>query len=161
MSLLQERILRRAYSLLLARAMTPLRVVCALVALLAAPSLQAHHSFASTFDRERPLTVTGVITKVNWGNPHIWFFIDVTNADGTTTNWGFETNPPGLMQRVGITKERLKLGETITVDGFGTKDGSSNGAAQRIRFQDGRNVFAGIPGQEESGERQAPTGERP
>jgi hypothetical protein len=135
-------------------------VACSLFALAVAPAARAHHSFSSTFDRDKSVTVTGVITKVNWGNPHIWFFIDVKNPDGTTTNWGFETNPPGLMQRIGITKDRLKIGETITVQGFRTRDGSNNGAGQRITFQDGSNVFAGIPGQDQSGGGQAPQGEQ-
>ena len=137
--------------------MKALVVACSLLALTASPASRAHHSFASTFDRDKPVTVTGVITKVNWGNPHIWFFLDVKNPDGTTSNWGFETNPPGLMQRIGITKDRLKLGETITVQGFRTRDGSNNGAGQRITFQDGSNVFAGIPGQDQGGG-QAPQG---
>ena len=97
-----------------------------LLVFVAASSSTAHHSFASTFDRARPVKVSGKITKVQWGNPHIWFFIDVANSDGSTSNWGFETNPPGLMQRIGITKERLAIGETITVEGFGTRDGSNN-----------------------------------
>jgi hypothetical protein len=152
-----KKLARASGTLWLARAMNALVATGSLIAAL---SLQAHHSFASTFDRGRPVTMTGVITKVNWGNPHIWFFIDVKNADGTTTNWGFETNPPGLMQRIGITKERLKLGETIIVDGFGTRDGSNNGAAQRIRFQDGSNVFAGIPGQSAPADTATPQGEQ-
>jgi hypothetical protein len=131
--------------------MKTLVVPCSLLALAIATPLRAHHSFSSTFDRAKPVKVTGIITKVQWGNPHIWFFIDVKDPDGTTANWGFETNPPGLMQRIGITKDRLKIGETITVDGFRTRDGTNNGAAQRMTFQDGRNVFAGIPGVDDAG----------
>ena len=107
--------------------------------------LHAHHSFSSSFDRSMPVKVTGTITRVEWKNPHIWFFVDVKNPDGTVTNWGFESNPPGTLQRLGITKDRLKIGDTIVVEGFRTRDGSDNGYGQKVTFADGRSVL-GVDG---------------
>ena len=107
--------------------------------------LHAHHSFSSSFDRSMPVKVTGTITKVEWKNPHIWFFVDVKNPDGTVTNWGFEGNPPGTLQRLGITKDRMRLGDTIIVEGFRTRDGSDNGYGQKVTFADGRSVH-GVDG---------------
>ena len=107
--------------------------------------LQAHHSFSSSFDRAQPVTVSGTITRVEWKNPHIWFFVDVKNPDGSVTNWGFEGNPPGTLQRLGITKDRLKVGETVTVEGFRTRDGTENGYGQKVTLADGRS-FMGVDG---------------
>jgi Family of unknown function (DUF6152) len=81
-------------------------------------SLSAHHSFAAEFDDTKPVKVTGTITNVEWKNPHIWFYVDVKNTDGTVTNWGFAGGAPGQLMRRGITKDQLKLGEMIVVEGF-------------------------------------------
>jgi Family of unknown function (DUF6152) len=83
--------------------------------------LSAHHSFAAEFDDSKPVKVTGTITNVEWKNPHIWFYVDVKNTDGTVTNWGFAGGAPGQLMRRGITKDQLKLGETIVVEGFRAK----------------------------------------
>jgi len=80
-----------------------------LVALLAGATMSAHHSFAAEFDDTKPVKVTGTITKVEWQNPHIWFYVDVKNADGTVTNWAFSGGAPGQLMRRGITKETLKI----------------------------------------------------
>jgi hypothetical protein len=103
--------------------------------------LAAHHSFAAEFDDTKPIKMTGTITKVEWTNPHIWFFLDVKNADGTTTTWGFAGGAPGQLMRRGIVKDQLKLGETVVVEGFRAKDGSNNASGGRVTFPDGRNVL--------------------
>jgi len=103
--------------------------------------LFAHHSFAAEFDDQKPVKMTGVITKVEWQNPHIWFYLDVKNADGTTTNWGFAGGAPGQLMRRGITKDQLKIGETVVVEGFRSKDGSNNASGGRLTFPDGRMVL--------------------
>jgi hypothetical protein len=103
--------------------------------------LAAHHSFAAEFDDTKPIKMTGTITKVEWTNPHIWFYLDVKNADGTTTTWGFAGGAPGQLMRRGIVKDQLKLGETVVVEGFRAKDGSNNASGGRVTFPDGRNVL--------------------
>jgi hypothetical protein len=103
--------------------------------------LFAHHSFAAEFDDTQPLKLTGTITKVEWNNPHIWYYLDVKNADGTVTSWALSGGAPGQLMRRGITKDLLKIGSTVVVEGFRAKDGSTNGFGSRITYPDGRNVL--------------------
>jgi hypothetical protein len=117
-----------------------LALVGSLLAVAAAPAL-AHHSFAAEYDNSQPIKVTGVLTKVEWTNPHIWFYLDVKDERGNVTNWGFSGGPPGVLQRRGILKERLKVGETIVVEGFRARDGSNNASGGTVTFGDGRRVF--------------------
>jgi hypothetical protein len=119
-------------------------------------SLSAHHSFAAEFDDTKPVKVTGTITNVEWKNPHIWFYVDVKNPDGTVTNWGFAGGAPGQLMRRGITKDQLKLGETIVVEGFRAKDGSFNASGGRVTFPDGRNVLTASPQDRQPGEAPKP-----
>src|ERR1700744_1177363 len=86
----------------------------------------AHHSFAAEFDDKKPVKITGTLVKVEWQNPHIWFYLDVKNDDGSVTNWGFAGGAPGQLMRRGITKDQLKIGETVVVEGFRSKDGTNN-----------------------------------
>jgi hypothetical protein len=116
-------------------------LLAAWLALAALTPLSAHHSFAAEFDDTKPVKMTGVIKKVEWTNPHIWFYLDVKNPDGTVTTWGFSGGAPGQLMRRGIVKEQLKLGETVMVEGFRAKDGSNNASGGRITFPDGRNVL--------------------
>jgi hypothetical protein len=108
---------------------------------LGATAAWAHHSFAAEFDDSKPIKVTGVVTKVEWSNPHIWFYVDVKGADGKTTNWGFSGGAPGQLMRRGIAHAAIKEGMTISVEGFRAKDGSNNGSGGRVTFTDGRQVF--------------------
>jgi hypothetical protein len=107
---------------------------------------RAHHSAIAEYDLTKPVKVTGVVTKVEWTNPHIWFYVDVKNDDGTVTNWGFSGAPPGVLQRRGISKRSLKLGDVIRVEGFRAKDGSANGSGNSVTFDDGRRVFTAMEG---------------
>jgi len=103
--------------------------------------VSAHHSFAAEFDDTKPLKMTGVVTKVEWQNPHIWFYVDVKGDDGKVTNWGFSGGAPGQLMRRGIGRDVIKPGMTIMVEGFHAKDGSNNGAGGKVTFPDGRSVF--------------------
>jgi len=116
-------------------------VVAAL--LLTAFPVFSHHSFSAEYDANKPINVTGVVKKVEWQNPHIWFYVDVKDENGKVTTWGFSGGPPGMLARRGITKDVLKVGDVIKVEGFRAKDGSNNGSGGNVTFADGRKVFAG------------------
>ena len=103
----------------------------------------SHHSFSAEYDATKPVTVTGVVKKVEWQNPHIWFYVEVKDESGKVTTWGFSGGPPGMLARRGITKDVLKVGDVIKVEGFRAKDGSNNGSGGNVTFADGRKVFAG------------------
>ena len=111
------------------------------VAIVSTTTASAHHSFAAEFDDTQPLKLTGTITRVEWSNPHIWYYIDVKNADGTVTNWALSGGAPGQLMRRGITKDLLQVGSTVVVEGFRAKDGSTNGFGSRVTYPDGRNVL--------------------
>jgi hypothetical protein len=120
--------------------------VCAVcLVLLTVPPLLAHHSFATEYDRERPISVTGVVKKVEWRNPHIWFYVDVEDASGAVVTWGFSGAPPAFLMRQGIRSDVMKMGDVVKVDGFRARDGSNNGSGGSVTFEDGRRVLTASP----------------
>lgn len=121
--------------------MRPVAVLLAGMLLMFASRARAHHSFAAEYDGTKPVNVTGTLTKVEWTNPHIWFYLDVKDQSGKVTNWGFSAAPPGVLMRRGITKDVLKTGSVIHVEGFRARDGSSNASGGAVTFADGRRVF--------------------
>ena len=121
-------------------------VLAAVVALPLGQSAIAPHSFDAEFDRAKPVTLKGSVTKVEWGNPHIWIFIDVKDENGTLSNWGVEGGAPNALFREGWRKDSVKLGDTLTVEGNRAKDGSLRANANRVTLPDGRSVFAGSSG---------------
>ena len=101
--------------------------------LLAAPLSQAHHSFRSQYDADQPLTVTGYVTKVEWMNPHVYFYIDVINEEtGAVENWGFEMGPPHMLQNRGWKRNTMQIGDEVEVHGTRARDGSLTANARRV-----------------------------
>jgi hypothetical protein len=109
--------------------------------LLVSHPARAHHSEAAEYDEAKPVKVTGTIAKVEWMNPHIWFYVDVKDNSGKVTRWGFSGAPPGMLRRRGITRDVLQIGATVNVEGSRAKDGSNNASGRRVTFPDGKNVF--------------------
>lgn len=106
----------------------------------------AHHSFAAEYDATKPVVLRGVVSKVEWQNPHTHFFVDVKDENGKTVNWDFETGSPNALSRAGWSRNSLRPGDDVTVHGFQAKDGSNLVNARTIHLADGRNVFAGSSG---------------
>ena len=106
----------------------------------------AHHGFAVEFDKNSPLTFTGVVTKMEFMNPHIYFYVDVKGKDGKVVNWAFEGGPPNVIYRQGWRKDTLKPGDLVTVKGFRAKDGTHLGACSTVKLPDGRELSAGSGG---------------
>ena len=117
--------------------------ILAWVLLLAPGAAVAHHAYTAEFDTTKPVKLSGVLTKVEWSNPHIWIYLDIKDAGGNTANWGFSASPPGMLQRRGITKSSLKLGEVLTISGHRAKDGSNNASGNIVTFADGRDALIG------------------
>ena len=113
--------------------------------LAAAPAL-AHHSFAAEYDSNQLITLKGVVTKVEWTNPHIYIYIDVKDADGKIVNWGLEGYPPNTLKRTGFARSDLKIGDEITVTAYKSKDGSNTAAGREVTFPGGIKKFAGPVG---------------
>jgi|SRR5688572_18751761 hypothetical protein len=113
---------------------------------LAAVPVSAHHSFAAQYDRSKPATLTGPVTKVDWINPHARFFIAVKDASGKVVNWEIELSAPAILMRRGWTQTSLKIGESVTVNGSLAKDGSNMANATTVTLSDGKRVFAGSSG---------------
>jgi len=116
-------------------------LLLALVAV-ALPAL-AHHSFNAEFDEKATIKLTGPVTKVEWFNPHIWVYLDVKDAEGKPQHWQCEGGAPNSLVRNGWTKNSLKQGDEITIDGYLAKDGSKTCNARKVTLADGTSVFAG------------------
>ena len=118
----------------------------ACLALAVGAPLLAHHSFAAEFDATKAVRLTGTLTKIEWTNPHSYFYLDVKDENGVVANWACEGAPPGAFSRRGFKKGDIKVGDTLVVDGYRAKDGSRLMDARRVTLPDGRNIYGGTPG---------------
>jgi len=103
----------------------------------------AHHSFAAEFDVKQPVTLKGTVTKVEWTNPHVWIYMDVANESGAAEHWQCENGAPNALARMGWTRNSLKVGDQITIEGFRAKNDDKTANARQIILPDGRKVFSG------------------
>ena len=119
-------------------------VIARLGILAAVTPLLAHHSFEAEYDFNKQIKITGTVTKMEWMNPHAHFFVDVKDDTGKVTNWNFELGAIPVLLKQGWRKDSLKIGDTVTVEGFLPKDGTkAMGNARRVTLPDGRRVFGG------------------
>ena len=111
--------------------------------LLAAAPVMAHHAFTAEFDAKKPVTIRGFVTKVEWTNPHAWFYIDVADDTGKVTKWALELGGPNTLIRAGWTKNSMKVGDIVTVEGSRAKDGSPVANSQVVTLKStGQRLFA-------------------
>ena len=120
-----------------------LRSSAASVVFLAGLPAFGHHAFSSEYDMSKPVTLKGVVTRVTWENPHVWFFVDVRDADGNVVNWGCETRGPGRLTKQGWKRDSLKPGDAVIVHGFLAKDGSHMADGRKVTLADGRKILTG------------------
>ena len=114
-----------------------------LAALIASVPVHGHHAFAAEYDRDKPITLTGAMTKLEWTNPHARIYIDVKDDKGEVVNWDFELGPPNGLMRRGWNRNSLKAGQVVTIEGFLSKTNPRGANARAVKLPDGRQVFAG------------------
>jgi len=112
----------------------------------AAVPVVAHHAFSAEFDADKPIELTGTVTRMEWTNPHVWLHMEVKKPDGTIEAWAFEAGTPNVLFRRGFTKDSLKPGTEVRIDGYRAKDGTRRANGREMTFTDGRTLFMGSSG---------------
>jgi hypothetical protein len=121
----------------------------------------AHHSFAAEFDGTKPVRLVGKLSRVEWTNPHSYFYVDIVDDKGKVTTWGCEGAGPGALSRRGLGKGDLKIGDTIVVDGYRAKDGSHLIDGRRVTLPNGKTIYGGTPGDGGPGDDSSTNGSAP
>src|SRR3954462_2684532 len=120
--------------------------VAASLLLLTSAAPSAHHSFGAEYDDKQPITITGVVTRIEWTNPHSYVFLDVKDASGQVTNWKFEGYPPGVLYRTGWKRNAtMKTGDGVTLLGGRARNGANGGHSRKVTFADGSKFYFGPP----------------
>jgi hypothetical protein len=120
----------------------PVPLAAAVTILLAGSgTATAHHSFAAIFDEKQPIEVTGTVTKVEWMNPHVWFYLDVERDDGSVENWAFEMGSPNRLQRYGWHQGSMPEGQVLSVTGSRARDGTTKAAVETVLMPGGKKLF--------------------
>ena len=119
-----------------------LTLLTVVLSVLVPESARAHHSFAAEFDGKKPIRIEGILAKIEWTNPHSWFYVDVPEGAGAPVTWGCEGASPSALSRKGFQKGSAKLGDKLVVDGYAAKDGSHLMNARRI-YLNGKLIFDG------------------
>ena len=114
---------------------TALRWILGCVGSIVVVSAQAHHSFRAQYDSEKPIAVTGYVTKIDWMNPHVYFYIDVVNAEGKTESWAFEMGPPHMLEQRGWKRNSMAIGDELEVSGTRARDGSLTANARTVKLK--------------------------
>ena len=104
---------------------------------------QAHHAFAAEYDPMKPVTLNGIVTRMEWANPHGWIYIDVKDADGKVVNWAFETAAANALYRRGTRPENFPIGAQVTIDGYVARNGTPTATSGKLTFADGRTITIG------------------
>lgn len=120
----------------------PALLAVALAVAALAPSIAAHHSFAAQYDRNKPITLAGAVTKMEWMNPHIYFYIDVKEPSGGVVNWAIEGGAPNQLYRAGWRRDSLKIGDLVVVEGWLARDGSKLANMGTVTMSDGKKIFS-------------------
>jgi hypothetical protein len=118
-------------------------VVVAFAVFTAGPPVSAHHSFAAEYDRDKPVTLQGTVTRIEWMNPHIYVYLDVKETDGAIANWAIEGGAPTSLYRAGWRKDAMKVGDVVTVHGYLARNGKKLANMRTAILADGREVFGG------------------
>ena len=126
--------------------MTVAIVVAGIVLLVATHPAVAHHAFAAEFDSTKPVKLRGTISKMEWINPHAWMHLEVKDEDGNIANWMIEAGPPGALVRRGWTRDSVRPGTEVLVEGYQATDGALRANGRDVTFPDGRRLFAGSSG---------------
>jgi hypothetical protein len=119
--------------------------IVAFCVLVASAPVEAHHSFAAEYDSAKPITLAGVVTRIDWSNPHVYIYLAVKGEDGQVVNWALEGHPPNTLRRTGWHQGSLKENDTITVTGWRSKDGTNRIAGREVTLPDGMKLFLGPP----------------